>query len=220
MTAPNAITTTVSTLTTTKTNTVPVTATTSATFTAVIEVIASVTTTQTVTVTSTAVVTATTTPTVTSTRLCKATGVPFRVTAEIENDKYYLVDVGRRVWANFGTEQDDPANVAISTFVLDSNGFLERGSPNDNVAEYIDVNDPTVSERILSGDRTTVEAGAPGLVRIKGCIDPTTNIISLVADGRSNILECNRFAYLSTGDGTDVLPFCTTLFPLTEALPV
>ena len=220
VTAPNAITTTVSTLTTTKTNTVPVTATTLATFTAVVQVIASVTTNQTVTETSTAVVTTTTTPTVTATQFCKATGVPFRITAEIVGEKYYLVNVGATVWRNLGANADTPANLAISAFVLDSNAFLERASPNDNVVEYIDVQNPSASESIFPGDKTTIEAGAPWTMRIKGCIDPTTNILGLEADGRSNILECNISPVLSTGDGTDAAAGCTRVFPLAEALPV
>ncbi|KAG7284393.1 hypothetical protein NEMBOFW57_010766 [Staphylotrichum longicolle] len=222
VTAPNAVTTTVSTFTTTTTNTIPVTATTSATFTAIVEDIASATVTFVVTVTSTAtVITTTTTPTVTSTQSCKATGVPFRITAQVSGDKTYLTDVGGALlqWFTFGNP-NDPANVATSTFVLDNDGLLElvpAGGP--DIVQFIDVNTGTPTEQVFSINQDIVE-GTPGLVRVKGCVDATTNIVTLSAAGRSNILACNGFPFLSTGDGSERGLGCVTLTPLAEDPPV
>ncbi|KAG7284769.1 hypothetical protein NEMBOFW57_009381 [Staphylotrichum longicolle] len=221
VTASNAITTTVSTLTTTTTNTVPVTATTSATFTAVVEVIASATITQTVTVTSTAIVTTTTAPTVTSTQGCKPTGVPFRIKPQIEGAEFVLADLGDGtvVWVNFGSGADDPQNVALTTFVLNENGFLETFA-NTASGIGIDTNLSETSERFFAFSEPAIDNPAMGYVRIKGCIDPITSIISLSADGRSNILSCSfGIPYLSSGDGTDVASRCDLLFPPTEAPP-
>ncbi|KAG7293300.1 hypothetical protein NEMBOFW57_003346 [Staphylotrichum longicolle] len=204
VTASNAITTTVSTLTTTTTNTVPATATTSATFTAVIEVIASTTITQTVTAASTVVVSTTVTPTVTSTRLCKATESPFR--------------------AQFGgVGEDEPGSVAVTTFILDSNGFIERApeyAPDTVLFAILAGDPPGATQQIFTGDQATVEAQAPVFERVKGCIDPTTNILSLeLSGGRNNILSCNMLLYISSGDGSDVEPGCEILSPLTEPPP-
>jgi len=222
VTASNAITTTVSTLTTTTTNTVPVTATTSATFTAVIEVIASTTITQTITQASTIVVSTTTTPTVTSTRLCKATGVPFRVTAVVDGVLSYLFDSGIGFWADLTGVENAPPNVELSTFVLDSNGFVERAPPAGTDVVLFGIligNPPDATQQIFTGDQAMVESNTPPFARVKGCIDPTTNLIDLVIEGRSNILSCNNFLYLSTGDGTDVGPACEILMPLTVEPP-
>ncbi len=219
VTATNARTTTVSTLTTTKTNTIPATATTSATFTAVIEVIASTATTQTVTEASTVVVSTTTTPTVTSTQLCRPTGVPFRAVANVFGDPSFLLDAGGfAAWSDVGGFGNDAYDVGLTTFELDSNGQVERVPPEDAVL-YISLADgSSPTQQILIADRATVEGGAPDFVPVRGCINPTSGVVSLVADGRSNILSCDSFAYLSSGDGTDQGLDCAILMVLATGI--
>lgn len=221
VTAPNAVTTTVSTFTTTTTNTIPVTATTSATFTAIVEDIASATVTSVVTATSTAaVITTATTPTVTSTQSCKATGVPFRITAQVSGDKTYLTDVGGALLQWFDLEGSENNPIFRSTFILDNDGLLElvpAGGP--DIVQFIDVNTGTPTEQMFSVDQDIVE-GTPGLVRVRGCVDATTNIVTLSAAGRSNILACNGFPFLSTSDGSERGRGCVTLMPLAEDPPV
>lgn len=226
VTASNAITTTVSTLTTTTTNTVPVTATTSATFTAVIEVIASVTTTQTVTDASAVTISTTTTPTVTSTLSCKPTGVPFRA-AQAAGDPRRLAVVGGGfvAWIDFGPS-GDPFILQATTLVLDNNGFLELLNPqfpgDPDQALYIDLTagGSTATEQVFADGQPAVEAGAPNFVRIKGCINPITNVLYLSADGRNNILNCQGGgAFLSTGNGLELSGDCVVLTPVTEDPP-
>ena len=227
VTASNAITTTISTLTTTTTNTVPVTATTSATFTAIIEVIASVTTTQTVTDASTVTISTTTTPTVTSTLSCKPTGVPFRV-AQAAGDPRRLSVVGGGfvAWGDFAPS-GDPFILQSTTFVQDSNGFLQLVSPqfpgNPVDAIYIDLVDggSNPTEQVFANGVPTVDANAPNFARLKGCIDPITNVLYVSAAGRNNLLSCNGGgAYLSTGNGLELSPSCMVLTPVTEDPPV
>lgn len=220
VTAPNAVTTTVSTLTTTTTSTVSVTVTTSATFTAVIEVIASATITQTITATSTVFVTTTVTPTVTSTTLCKATGVPFRV-AEAPGDPLHFYITSRI----FGSWVEDEAplgdnDIQASTFVLDSNGFIElatpfnAGAPDDVL--ILELSNSIPSERIIVIDQVQEEGDGDSSVRIKGCVDPVTNVLSLSADGRNNILDCDGRVILSSTDGSETNFDCVTVFPVAE----
>lgn len=102
-----------------------------------------------------------------------------------------------------------------STFVLDINGLIERVPPEDSVLFINLAGGSSPTQLVFTADQATVEDGTPDFVRIKDCIDPTTNILTLVADGRSDILSCDGFAYLSSGDGTDVSLDCSILMALT-----
>lgn len=224
VTASNAIITTVSTLTTTTTNTIPVTATTSATFTAVIEVITGVTTTQTMTEPFTVIVSTTTTPTVTLTQTCKPPGVPFRIADSAAGVRNMAVVAGGVVtFSEFGPDPG-PFGLRITTFVLDSNGFLELAAPanpgDPDVALYINLIDggeTALTEQLFANDQPVVEAGAPGLVRVQGCINSDTNVVYLWADGRTNTLLCfGGNALLSASDGLELSPDCMTLTPVAQ----
>jgi hypothetical protein len=103
--------------------------------------------------------------------------------------------------------------------VLDSNGYLELtsviGTATSVLAAYVDLSKTGASVAVLMKAKTDVEAGvaAGTWARVKGCVSPATNEVTLSANGRSNILSCGNSLYLSTGDGSDYRSDCARLFP-------
>ena len=92
--------------------------------------------------------------------------------------------------------------MAITTFVLDSDGCIERAAPNTGRVLFgkLTGSPPVESQQVFIGDLATVEANAPVWARVKGCIDPTTNLLELELEGRTTILSCNSALYLSRGE--------------------
>ena len=106
---------------------------------------------------------------VTSTQLCKAMGVPFRVVADVNGVTSYLLDAaGYADWEDLAGVEDDPLTIGRSTFVLDSNGLIERVPPEDSVLFINLAGGSSPTQLVFTADQATVEDGAPDFVRIKG----------------------------------------------------
>ncbi len=204
VTANDAVTTTVSTLSSTQTDTISLTET--------------VTATETTTAASTTTVLATSTPTVIVPITCLAKGLSFRASTPFsDGTTRWMNTIGQAsvAWQTFASG----SSLTSSTWVLDSNGYLELtgviGTATSVLAAYVDLSKTAATVAVLMKAKTDVEAGvaAGTWARVKGCVSPTTNEVTLSGNGRSNILSCGNSMYLSTGDGSDYRSDCARLFP-------
>ncbi|KAK3386718.1 hypothetical protein B0H63DRAFT_139883 [Podospora didyma] len=213
VTAGNAVTSTLSTVSSTVTEVVSVTATTSSVVIDEIPVTDVITTTQTATVSVTTTVATTSTPVSVATLSCKPKGVNFRVTTPFaDGSTRWLNYVGATniAWQSFSAGSP----VATSVWVLDNEGYLQHAT-NGNTP-FIDLSKTGATVIITSKTKAQVDAavaaGTNG--KIKGCIDPSTNLIKLYANGRSNILSCGNLLYISSGTtGSDARSDCVLLTP-------
>ena len=222
VTASDAATTTVGTVSATLTETVFVTATALATEIDTISVTEIATSTTAVTIFSTTTVTTTSTPTSVVPLTCKPVGVNFRLRNSApfpDGSTRWMNKVGTIVaWQSGFSVPPTSQQAETSTWVLDSNGFFESASA--SFKDYVPAFDKTSTRPSVSVDfklRTDVEAGvaAGTLERVKTCVNAATNIVTMSADGRHNMLSCGNSLYISTGDGGDVWSSgCVLLNPI------
>ncbi|KXJ86385.1 hypothetical protein Micbo1qcDRAFT_209080 [Microdochium bolleyi] len=210
-------TTTLSTVSSTQTDVVSLTATESTTQTDLATVIVVTTTTTTSVSTLTQTATTTATPTSVVTKLCRAKGVPFRVfnpPPAFGASIYYLgvQSAGARATWEY-------SNVALdkSTFVVNPDGFFEMavtlsGATEILVAMRLTSENSLASTAVLFERRSIVEDRvAAGLaVKLGACVDQSTGNLLLDAGmGRTNFLACfdqvsiNPFLYLTRSNGAD-----------------
>jgi hypothetical protein len=112
-----------------------------------------------------------------------------------------------------------PAAIAASTWVLDSEGYLEVAAPLDGassvLAAYIDAASTRASIQVSLAPKANVEAAvaAGTIIRVKGCVDPQTSALSLsVGGGRNGLYQCGFRMWFSTGDDP-FLSNCSLLTP-------
>lgn len=222
VTADSAVTSTVSTLSSTQTDIVSVTATTSSTQTDTISVTETVTTTETTTASSTTTVLATSTPTTVVPLTCKPQGLNFRASSPLNDGTTRWMNVVNKAmvaWQTFPPGPPPTATLYTSTWVLDSNGYLELASPiapdTSVLVAYVDLSKTGASVEVQMKPKPDVEAGvaAGTFGRVSGCVNAATSAVTISANGMSNILTCGNGLYLSTGTGVDIRPNCIQLFP-------
>ncbi|EAA33387.1 hypothetical protein GE21DRAFT_6473 [Neurospora crassa] len=224
----------VATLSTTSTAIISITETVSDTVTETIGVTDLITATTTLTISS-AVETATTTSTPVSIvpLVCQPRGLSFRArtsTSFPDGSTRWMNLVGNSViaWQSFsGVPAPGTATSLSSTWVLDSNGYLELAQPvigqTSVYAAYVLTSDQGATVSVRSKLKAEVEAGvvAGTMERVKGCVDAGTGQLMLSTStqtangGRGNMLSCGNGLYLSRGkDGKDVRSDCVYLMPV------
>ncbi|KAK4201151.1 hypothetical protein QBC40DRAFT_324916 [Triangularia verruculosa] len=222
VTAGDAITTTVATLSSTQTDVVTVTETTSATVTDIVSVTESATVTDTVTASEATTVRTTETPTIVVPLTCKPTGSVFRASVSPFHDGstrwMNVVNNNIVAWQSFaGGSPSATSYTAIWT--IDSNGYLELKNPTGNVevlAAYMSKSATGPSAQVVVRTKSVVEAAVAAGTheRVKVCINPTNNEVIMSALGRSNMLECGNGLYLSRGlTGSDIRSDCHLITP-------
>ncbi|KAK1772238.1 hypothetical protein QBC33DRAFT_553690 [Phialemonium atrogriseum] len=221
VTADSAVTSTMSTLSSTQTDTVSVTATTSSTQTDTISLTETVTTTETTTASSTTTVLTTSTPTTVVPLTCKPQGLNFRVSSPLNDGTTRWMNVINKAtiaWQTFSSGSTG-TDLYSSTWVLDSNGYLGLANaiaPDTSVlVAYVDLSKTGASVAVQAKPKPDVEAAvaAGTFGRVTGCVNAATSEVTLSANGRSNILTCGNGLYLSTGNGVDIRSDCVQLFP-------
>ena len=215
VTADNAVTTTVATLSATETDTIWVTVTASVTEIDTISVTEIATGTTVITVSTTTTISTTSTPTSVIPLTCRPTGVSFRASDPFPDGTTRWMNVVNSAiiaWQTFSTNPT-AASLATSTWVLDSNGYLELAS--SALAAYVNLGTTGASVSVQAKAKADVEAAvaAGTAVRVKGCVNAATGVFTLTGTGRNNMLSCGNGLYLSTGDGTDVRSDCVKLVP-------
>ena len=219
VTADNAVTTTVATISATETNAVSVTATVSVTEINTVLVTETATSTAVITVSATTTISATSTPTSVVPLACRLTGVSFRVSDPFPDGTtrwMNVVNSAAIAWQTFSTNPT-AASLATSTWVLDSNGYLELASAVGTTiyAAYISTTATGASVSVGVKAKADVEAAvaAGTALRIKGCVNAATSALTLTGTQRYNMLSCGNGLYFSTGTGTDIRSDCVKLVP-------
>lgn len=222
VTASDAITTAMSTLSSTQTDVVTVTETVSSTATDIFSLTESVTATETVTASQTTTVLITTTPAALVSVQCQAPGTSFRASTPFYDSSTRWMNVVNSnivAWQTFGGNVPPPVNAPTATWVVDNDGFLELRNVNAGQTEIlvaIMATQPTgesaqVTVRARSTANAAIAAGT--YVRVQACITPA-NELRMQARGRGNILECGNGLYLSRGvAGKDIRSDCHLLSP-------
>lgn len=195
-----------------------------------------ITTTTTLTISS-AVETATTTSTPVSIvpLVCQPRGLSFRAhTPYPDGSTRWMNLVGSTLiaWQSFsGIPAPGTSTALSSTWVLDSNGYLELAQPvigqTSVYAAYVLTSDQGATVSVRSKLKADVEAGvaAGTMQRVKGCVVNatgtggqlmlSTSTQAQANGGRGNMLACGNALYLSTGrDGKDVRSDCVYLMPV------
>lgn len=221
VTAGEALTTTVGTLDVTLTETVFVTATALVTEIDTVPVTQVATSTTTITVSSTTTVSTTSTPTTVVPLTCKPVGVNFLASNPFPDGStrwMNTVNSATTAWQTFPANHPSGSNLATSQWVLDSNGYLQLATSSTNLVAYMSKTATTATVKVQVKPKVDVDADvAAGIaVRIKTCINAATNVVTMSANGRSNMLSCGSGLYLSTGNGSDVRPDCVQLAPVAE----
>jgi hypothetical protein len=226
VTASDALTTVVSTAFSTYTDIISATETVSSTETETIGATDLITTTATLTVSAAAeTVQATSTPVSVVRLICKARGQSFRASNPFpDGSTRWMNSVSNLIiaWQSFSSVPAPGTTGALSsTWVLDqANGFLETAAPltgqTQAYAAYVDVSATGATVQVKVKARSDVEAGvtAGTMMRVKGCVNNGSGVLTLSANGRGNMLSCGNGLYLSTGmDGEDVRSDCVYLTP-------
>ncbi|KAK3486047.1 uncharacterized protein B0T23DRAFT_244464 [Neurospora hispaniola] len=225
VTASDALTTVVATLSTTSTDIISVTETLSDTETETIGATDLITATTTLTISAVETATTTSTPVSVVPLVCKPRGLSFRAqTPYPDGSTRWMNTVGGSViaWQSFsGVPAPGNAGALTSTWVLDSNGYLELAQPvagqSSVYAAYVLVSDKGATVSVRPKLKADVEAGvaAGTMQRVKGCVNAGTGQLTLSANGRGNMLSCGNGLYLSMGtDGKDVRSDCVYLAPV------
>lgn len=225
VTASDALTTVVATLSTTYTDIISVTKTVSDTETETIGATDLITATTTLTISAVETATSTSTPVSVVPLVCKPRGLSFRAHNPFPDGSTRWMNIaGNTViaWQSFsGVPVPGSASALTSTWVLDSNGYLELAQPvtgqTSVYAAYVLVSDKGATVSVRPKLKADVEAGvaAGTMQRVKGCVNAGTGQLTLSANGRGNMLSCGNGLYLSTGtDGKDVRSDCVYLAPV------
>ncbi|EGO59735.1 hypothetical protein NEUTE1DRAFT_145675 [Neurospora tetrasperma FGSC 2508] len=233
VTASDALTTVVATLSTTSTDIISVTETVSDTKTETVsdtktETIGAtdlITATTTLTISAVETATSTSTPVSVVPLVCKPRGLSFRAHNPFPDGSTRWMNVAGSTAIAWQTFPDTPApgtaSALRSTWVLDSNGYLELAQPvtgqTSVYAAYVLVSDKGATVSVRPKLKADVEAGvaAGTMQRVKGCVNAGTGQLTLSANGRGNMLSCGNGLYLSTGtDGKDVRSDCVYLTPV------
>jgi hypothetical protein len=218
VTADTAITSTVSTVSITQTDTISATTTTSSTQINTDSHTETVTATVTTASFSTTTVSVTSTPTVVVPLDCKPKGQTFRASSPLNDGTTRWMNVVNQAmvaWQIFPGAVL-PQYLASSTWVLDSNGYLEL--PNAGsvaLAAYVDLSKTGPSVQVVTAAKAVVDAAvaAGTWARVRGCVNSDTNELTMTANERSNILTCGNALFMSTGNGGDIQLGCVQLFP-------
>ncbi|KAK4152729.1 hypothetical protein C8A00DRAFT_16007 [Chaetomidium leptoderma] len=222
VTADKAVTTTAATVTTTKTDTVSVTATALVTEIDSILVTEIATSTTTITVSTTTTVLATSTPTTVIPLTCKPKGVSFRASNPFPDGTTRWMNVVSSTiiaWQTF-TSNPSASGLATSTWVLDSDGYLELagavGTATSVLVPHVNLSTmgPSVQVQMKAKPDVETAVAAGTAVRVKGCVNAGTGVLTLAGNGRYNMVACGNSLYLSTGDGSDIRSDCVKLTPM------
>lgn len=223
-TADEAITTLVSVVSSTETQTVFQTETVSATETVVTPVAATTSTTATVTTTETQTETVAVRATSTVALACQPTGIRFRASNPFpDSSTRWMNTVNNALiaWQSFAANPTASA-LATSTWILNNRGQLQLASPLNNAPEvlaaYTTATSVTSSIQVLMKPLSEVEAGvASGIyTRVTGCQTAGSGVLLLSGeDGRRNMVSCGNALYLSRGNGGDIRSDCVQLTPAT-----
>ncbi|KAK4643804.1 hypothetical protein QC761_404980 [Podospora bellae-mahoneyi] len=222
VTAGDAITTTVATLSTTQTDVITVTETISATATDIVSATELATVTDTVTASETTTVLTTSTPTSVVSLTCKPTGTVFlaSVSPFWDGSTRWMNVVNSNIvaWQSFaGGRPSSTSYTAIWT--TDSNGYLGLKYTTGNtetLEAYVSKSSTGPSVQVSVRTKSVVEAAVAAGTheRVKACIDPVTNEVYMSGRGKMNILECGNGLYLSSGTtGSDIRSDCHLIKP-------
>lgn len=223
VTASDALTTVVSTLSSTYTDIISLTETVSDVETTTIGATDLITATATLT-TSAAVETvlATSTPVSVVPLTCKPRQVPFRASTPFpDGSTRWMNSVSNTIvaWQSFAPGTSG-AGLYSSTWQVDAGGWLEHVNvlPGQTqvLAMYVDATRTQATSQVLVRPRSDVEQGVNDgrWARVKGCVNAQTGVLTLSVKGRQNVLSCGNGLYVSSGDGKDVRTDCLTLSPV------
>ncbi|KAK3398286.1 hypothetical protein B0T20DRAFT_204001 [Sordaria brevicollis] len=224
VTASDALTTVVSTLSSTVTDIISVTETVSDTETSTIGATELITATATLT-TSAPVETVVSTSTAVSVvpLTCRPRNIPFRASTPFpDGSTRWMNSVSNTIvaWQSFASGTTG-SGLYSSTWQVDANGMLEQVNvlPGQTqvLAMYVDATRTLETAQVLVRARSEVEAAVDQgrWARVKGCVNAATGELTMsTVRERRNILSCGNGLYMSSGDGKDVRSDCLVLRPV------